>query len=385
MRFPKSPSVKERNKVRIAYVSADFRQHAIAYLIVGLIEALDRDRFDVIGISLRSEDPSEIGQRIKRAFSKFIDVSRMSDQAVVRLMRELEVDIAIDLMGYIAGSRTNIFAQRAAPVQVNHIGFPGTMGAEYIDYVIADRIVIPLEDASFFSEKIVLMPDTYWATDRKLAIAQRTPTRSEVGLPNNAFVYCCFNNSYKITPAVFDCWMRILKQVDGSVLWLFEANAKATSNLGNEALARGVSPERLVFAKRMPLPDHLARHCLADLSLDTLPYNAHTTTSDALWGGLPVLTCVGETFAGRVAASLLNAIGLPELITTTLEAYEQMAIDLATHPEKLAAIKHKLAENRLTMPLFDTKLFTKHIETAYTAMYERYQMGMPPDHLVVAK
>ena len=179
--------------------------------------------------------------------------------------------------------------------------------------------------------------------------------------------------------------MKILKQVDGSVLWLFEANAKATSNLGNEALARGVSPERLVFAKRMPLPDHLARHCLADLSLDTLPYNAHTTTSDALWGGLPVLTCVGETFAGRVAASLLNAIGLPELITTTLEAYEQMAIDLATHPEKLAAIKHKLAENRLTMPLFDTKLFTKHIDTAYTAMYERYQMGMPPDHIVVAK
>ena len=382
--LPKIAKRQRHNKVRIAYVSADFRRHAMAYLIVGLIEALDRDRFDIIGISLRSEDSSEIGQRMKRAFSKFIDVSRMSDQAVVQLMRELKVDIAIDLMGYTKGNRTNIFAQRAAPVQVSHIGFSGTMGAEYIDYVIADRIVIPVEDASFFSEKIVLMPDTYWATDRKLAIAQRTPTRTEVGLPNNAFVFCCFNNSYKITPAVFDCWVKILKQVDGSVLWLFEGNAKATSNLGNEALARGVSPERLVFAKRIPPhPDHLARYRLADLFLDTLPYNAHTTTSDALWGGLPVLTCVGETFAGRVAASLLNAIGLPELITTTLEAYEQMAIDLATHPEKLAAIKLKLAENRLTTPLFDTKLFTKHIEAAYAAMYERYQAGLPPDHIVV--
>jgi predicted O-linked N-acetylglucosamine transferase (SPINDLY family) len=383
--LPKIAKRQRRNKVRIAYVSGDFRQHAIAYSIVGLIEALDRDRFDVIGISLRSEDPSEIGQRMKRAFSKFIDVSGMSDQAVVRLMRELEVDIAIDVMGYISGSRTNIFAQRAAPVQVGHIGFPGTMGAEYIDYVIADRIVIPLEDFSFFSEKIVLMPDTYWATDQKLAIAQRKPTRSEAGLPNNAFVFCCFNNSYKITPAVFDCWMRILKRVDGSVLWLFEANATATSNLGNEALARGVSPERLVFAKRMPLSDHLARHCLADLFLDTLPYNAHTTTSDALWSGLPVLTCLGETFAGRVAASLLNATGLPDLVTTTLEAYEQLAIDLATHPEKLAAIKHKLAENRLTMSLFDTQLFTKRIEAAYSAMYERYQAGLPPDHIVIPK
>ena len=317
--LPKIAKRQRRNKVRIAYVSSDFRQHPMSYSIVGLIEALDRDRFDVIGISLGSEDPSDIGQRMKRAFSKFIDVSRMSDQAVVQLMRELEVDIAIDLMGYTIGNRTNIFAQRAAPVQVSHIGFPGTMGAEYIDYVIADRIVIPVEDASFFSEKIVLMPDTYWVTDRKLAIAQRTPTRTEVGLPNNAFVFCCFNNNYKITPDVFDCWMRILKRVDGSVMWLLEDNAKATSNLRKEAEIRGVNPERLVFAKRTSLPDHLARHRLADLFLDTLPYNAHTTASDALWTGLPVLTRIGETFAGRVAASLLNAIGLPELITTTLK------------------------------------------------------------------
>jgi protein O-GlcNAc transferase len=380
---PKITKRQRRNKVCIAYVSSDFRQHPMSYLIVGLIEALNRDRFNVIAISLSSEDPSEIGQRIKRAFSKFIDVSRMSDQAVVQLMRKLEVDIAIDLMGYTSGNRTNIFAQRAAPVQVSHIGFPGTMGAEYIDYVIADHIVIPVEDASFFSEKIVRMPDTYWVTDRKLAIAQRTPPRTEVGLPNNAFAFCCFNNNYKITPKVFDCWLRILKRVDGSVMWLLEDNAKAVSNLRKEAEIRGVNPKRLVFAKRTSLPDHLARHRLADLFLDTLPYNAHTTASDALWAGLPVLTCIGETFAGRVAASLLNAIGLSELITTTLETYEQMAIDLATHPEKLAAIKHKLAKNRLTTPLFDTKLFTKHIEAAYTAMYERYQAGFPPDHIVI--
>jgi protein O-GlcNAc transferase len=381
--FPKIAKRQRRNKVRIAYVSSDFRQHPMSYLIVGLIEALDRDRFDAIGISLRSEDPSELGQRIKRAFNKFIDVSRMSDQAVVRLMRELEVDIAIDLMGYTQGNRTNIFAQRAAPVQVSHIGFPGTMGAEYIDYIIADRIVIPVEGTSFFFEKIVLMPDTYWVTDRKLAIAPRTPTRTEVGLPNNAFVFCCFNNNYKITPDVFGRWLRILKRVGGSVMWLLEDSAKAASNLRKEAQIRGVNPERLLFARRISLPDHLARHRLADLFLDTLPCNAHTTASDALWTGLPVLTCIGETFAGRVAASLLNAIGLPELITSTPQAYEALAIELATNPEKLATIKSRLANNRLTTPLFDTQTFTRHIEAAYTTMYERHQANLPADHIYV--
>jgi predicted O-linked N-acetylglucosamine transferase (SPINDLY family) len=219
--------------------------------------------------------------------------------------------------------------------------------------------------------------------DRNRVISDKAFSRSEFGLPSQGFVFCCFNNNYKITPLIFSCWMRILNQVDGSVLWLLEDNAFAASNLKKEAEGRGVSSERLVFAKRMPLPEHLARHKLADLFLDTLPYNAHTTASDALWVGLPVLTCLGETFAGRVAASLLNAIGLPELITTTPEAYEHMAIDLATHPEKLAVIKHKLAENRLTTPLFDTKLFTKHIEAAYTAMHERHQAGLEPDHIVV--
>jgi predicted O-linked N-acetylglucosamine transferase (SPINDLY family) len=266
---------------------------------------------------------------------------------------------------------------------VNYLGYPGTMGAEYIDYIIADRIVIPEDQHEFYSEKIAYLPNSYQVNDAKRSIADRAFTRTELGLPLTGFVYCCFNNNYKITPRVFDCWMRILKQVEGSVLWLLEDNAKAASNLRKEAVARGVDAERLIFANRMPLPDHLARHRLADLFLDTLPCNAHTTASDALWAGLPVLTCLGETFAGRVAASLLNAIGLPELISATLETYEQMAIDLARHPEKLAVIKRKLAGNRLTTPLFDTKRFTKHIEAAYTAMYERHQAGLPPDHIVI--
>ena len=380
------PEIAKRprhNKIRIGYFSADFRPHPVSYLIAGLIETHDRDRFDVVGVSLHPEHPSELGQRIKRAFNKFIDVSRMSDQAVVQLMRKLEVDIAIDLMGYTSGNRANIFAQGAAPVQVNYMGFPGTMGAEYIHYIIADKIIIPVEDAQFFSEKIVQMPVRY--RSKPCDSAQRTPTRAEVGLPDSAFVFCCFNNNYKITPEVFDCWMKILKEVAGSVLWLVEDNAKAARNLRKEAEIRGVHPERLVFAKRTSLPDHLARHRLADLFLDTLPYNAHTTASDALWVGLPVLTRIGETFAGRVAASLLNAIGLTELITSTPQAYEALAIELASNPEKLAAIKRKLATNRLTTPLFDTQLFTRHIEAAYIAMYERYQADLPPDHIYVPK
>jgi predicted O-linked N-acetylglucosamine transferase (SPINDLY family) len=278
-----------------------------------------------------------------------------------------------------------IFSMRAAPVQVNYLGYAGTTGAEYIDYLIADPTVIPASNQKYFSQKIVLMPDTYWVTDRKVAIAQRTPTHAEVGLPEKAFIFCCFNNNYKITPEVFDCWMRILRQVDGSVLWLLEDNAKAASNLRKEAGIRGVHPERLIFAKRMPSPDHLARYRLADLFLDTLPYNAHTTASDALWAGLPVVTRIGETFAGRVAASLLHAIGLTELITSTPQAYEALAIELATNAEKLTAIRRKLVSNRLTTPLFDTQLFTKHIEAAYAAMYERYQAGLPPDHIVIPK
>jgi predicted O-linked N-acetylglucosamine transferase (SPINDLY family) len=309
----------------------------------------------------------------------------MSDNEVAKLLHDLQVDIAVDLKGYTAGYRFGIFACRPAPIQVNYLGYPGTMGTQFMDYIIADKVVAPFEHQPFFTEKIVHLPDCYQVNDSKRQIADGTLTRQAVGLPEHGFVFFCFNNIYKITPRVFDCWMRILRRVENSVLWLLDDNATARGNLRKEAIARGIDAERLIFAKRIPLAEHLARQQLADLFLDTLPYNAHTTASDALWTGLPVLTCLGQTFAGRVCASLLNTIGLPELITTTLEAYENMAIDLATDRQKLAAITSRLACNRLTTPLFDTKLFTKNIEAAYTEMYERYKAVSAVNHIVIPK
>ncbi len=375
--------IYKHDRVRIAYVSTDFHEHATSQLMAGVFECHDKSRFEVTAISIGPDDHSEIRQRLKRAFEHFIDASTLSDAEIALRIRETEIDILIDLKGFTQDARTNVFASRPAPIQVGYLGYPGTMGADYIDYIIADQTVIPDDSRMFYSEKIAVLPNTYQPNDRKRVISDKAFTRSDVGLPSQGFVFCCFNNTYKVIPRVFDCWMRILTQVEGSALWLLEADAAAASNLKKEALARGVSPERLIFAKRMPLPEHLARHKLADLFLDTLPFNAHTTASDALWAGLPVLTRIGETFSGRVVASLLNAIRLPELISTTPEAYKSMAIDLAIHPEKLAAIKHKLAENRLTTPLFDTKLFTKHIEAAYTMMHECHQAGLAPDHIVI--
>ena len=373
----------DHNRIRVAYLSPDFREHALSFLMAGMFECHDKSRFEITAIACGPDDNSDMRKRLKESFERFIEAKTYSDDQLANLLKELEIDILVDLAGFTADARTSIFAKRPAPIQVNYLGYPGTMGAPYIDYLVADPIVIPESQREFYSEKLVILPNSYQVNDAKRSIADRAFTRTELGLPAMGFVFCCFNNNYKVTPRIFECWMRILKQVDGSVLWLLEDNAKAASNLKKEAVARGVHAERLVFAKRMPLPDHLARHCLADLFLDTLPCNAHTTASDALWAGLPVLTCLGETFAGRVAASLLNAIGLSELITTTLEAYEPMAIELATHPEKLAIIKRKLAENRLTTALFDTKLFTKHIEAAYTAMYERHRGGLPFDHVII--
>ena len=348
-----------------------------------LFEGHDRSRFELIAFSFGPDDNSEMRQRLTAAFDQFIGVRDRSDRDVAMLARELEIDLAIDLKGFTTDSRTGIFAFRAAPIQISYLGYPGTIGAEFIDYLIADRTLIPAADQKCFLEKIVYLPNSYQVNDRKRAIADKTVTRAELGLPADAFVFCCFNNNYKLNPGIFDRWMRILKRVDGSVLWLFEDNASAARNLRKEAAARGVNPERLVFAKLVPLPEHLARHRAADLFLDTLPYNAHTTASDALWTGVPVLTQIGETFAGRVAASLLQAIGMPELITETPQAYEELALELATNPGKLAAIRRKLEHNRLTTPLFDSKLFTKHIEAAYTAIYERYCGGLPPDHIDV--
>jgi protein O-GlcNAc transferase len=373
----------DHDRIRVAYLSADFRQHALSFLMAGMFECHDRSRFEVTAISFGVDDNSEIGRRVKASFERFVDARTYSDEQIADLIKALEIDIAVDLMGFTTDSRTGIFARRPAPVQAHYLGYPGTVGARYIDYIVADRVVIPDNQREFYSEKLVLLPDSYLVNDRKRAIADRTFTRTELGLPLDGFVFCCFNNNHKITPRVFDGWMRILGQVEDSVLWLFQDNAKAADNLKKEALARGVNAERLIFASRMPPSDHLARHRAADLFLDTLPYNAHTTAADALWAGLPVLTCLGDTFVGRVAASLLNAVGVPDLITTTLDDYEALAVRLATHPDELAAIRAKLKANRLTTPLFDTRRFTAHIEAAYTAMHARHQAGLAPDHIAI--
>ena len=373
----------DHDRIRVAYLSADFHAHATATLITGLIEQHDRSRFEIAGFSFGIDDRSEMRKRLVASFDSFHDVRSGSDREIAGLLYDRQVDVAIDLKGYSQDSRHGILAYRPAPIQVNYLGYPGTMGAPFIDYIIADRIVIPLDHRKFFAEKIVHLPDCYQVNDAERKIAEGGPARRAAGLPERGFVFCCFNNNWKITPGIFDAWMRLLQKAGDSVLWLLEDNAAAAANLRKEAVARGVAADRLVFAQRVPLPEHLARHRCADLFLDTLPCNAHTTASDALWAGLPVLTCRGETFAGRVAASLLGAIHLPELVTASLEEYEHLATELATNPGKLAGIKRKLAENRLTTPLFDTKSYTRHLEAAYTAMHERHRAGLAPDHIVI--
>ena len=375
----------KRNKIRIAYFSADFRNHATSFLTVGLFETHDRSRFELTAFSFGPDTQDDMRKRMEVIFDNFVDVRNKSDEEVALLARNLEIDIAIDLGGFTTDSRTGIFALRAAPLQINFLGYAGTMAAEYIDYLIADNTLIPATSQQYYSEKIVYLPNSYQINDAKRVIAEKVFSREELGLPDSGFVFCCFNNNYKITPDTFDGWMRILKQVEGSILWLFEDNPTAAINLRKEATRRGIRAERLVFAKRMALPEHLARHRAADLFIDTLPYNAHTTASDALWAGLPVLTCAGEAFASRVAASLLNAIRLPELITSTQEEFEARAVELATHPERLNVIKQKLEKNRLTTPLFDTPLFTRHIEAAFMEMMERYHADLPPEHIDVGR
>jgi protein O-GlcNAc transferase len=366
-------------RIRVAYLSADLREHPVAYLIAGMFERHDRSRFETIAISFGDDKSSAIRDRLKGAFDRFFDANRMSDREVAKLIRELEVDIAVDLNGFTDGSRPDVFAYKPAPVQVNYLGYAGTLGQDYCDYIIADRFVIHEESRADYAEKVVYLPDSFMVNDIERKISARTPSRAEAGLPEEGFVFCCFNNAYKVTPDVFDVWMRLLGQVDGSVLWLSSSNAHAPKNLCREAQARGIAADRLVFAPRVPLnEDHLARVRLADLFLDTLYYNAHTTAADALWAGVPVLTRPGATFASRVAGSLLKAIGLPELITTSLADYEALAVALARDPQRLAAVRQKLARNRDVCPLFDTARFTRHIEAAYTTMWQRAELGEPP-------
>jgi protein O-GlcNAc transferase len=355
----------------------------MARLTAGMFEQHRRDAFETMGISIGRAAGDAMRRRLMSSFETFVDCRNDSDRAVAESLVRHEVDIAIDLSGYTGDSRPEIFSYRPAPVQVSYLGFSATLGAPYIDYIIGDLIVMPFEHQPFYSEKIVRLPETYFVDGRERLIADETPSRRELGLPDDGFVFCCFNNNYKITPEIFDVWMRLLEQVDGSVLWLLRANPEAEANLRREATRRGIVPERLVFAPRLDLPRHLARHRRADLFLDTPLYNAHATANDALWTGLPVLTCLGKALAGRVAASLLRAVGLPELITENLGDYEALALRLATAPAELAAIKATLAANRDTKPLFDTERFTRHIELAYQTMHERHQRRLPPESFAV--
>ena len=387
--FLTSPFVANRpahGRIRVGYFSADFHLHATSHLMAELFERHDRSRFELTAFSFGPARQDAMRARVSRAFENFVDVRDMSDAEIVSAARRDGIDIAVDLKGYCKDSRTGIFAQRVAPVQVNYLGYPGTMGAPFIDYMIADAVIIPEEHRPHYSEKIVYLPDSYQPNDTRRPISGREFSKAELGLPQTGFVFCCFNNNFKILPETFDSWMRILGSVEGSVLWLLEDNATAAANLRREAQVRGVDPRRLVFAPRMALPEHLARHRAADLFLDTLPRNAHTPASDALWAGLPVLTCPGETFAGRVAASLLKAIRLPELVAQSGEDYERLAIELARSPGRIADLKRKLDANRQVAPLFDIERFTRHLEAGFAAMYERDRAGLPPaDIRVVGK
>src|SRR5471032_578107 len=362
------------DRIQLAYVSPDFREHAVAFQLAPLIERHDRTRFQVIGIATGLSDDSAIRGRLIEGFDRFHDFAALNSDEIARRLREMEIDIAIDLGGHTANSRLQIFAHRFAPVQATWLGYPGTTGASFIDYLIADAVVAPFEDQPFFSEQLVHLPDTYFPTDPARP-AGTAPSRAQAGLPETGFVFCAFNNGWKITRPLFEVWMRLLAAVPGSVLWLKQPPTDARANLEREAALRGIDPARLVYADTVALDVHLARHALADLFLDTLPYNAHATAADALGAGLPVLTCKGEAFACRVAASLLQAVGLPELVTQSLEAYEARALELAGDPAQLRALSEKLTRNLPVAPLFDADRFARNIEAAYVTMSE--QRGNP--------
>jgi predicted O-linked N-acetylglucosamine transferase (SPINDLY family) len=385
--FPPSDSPPpfgySHEKIRVGYVSAEFREQATAYLMAGLYELHDRKKFEIIAIDNGGGDGSAMRRRLEASFDRLIYINQMTDDEAANRIRSEEIDILVNLNGYFGAPRMGVFARRAAPIQVNYLGFPATLGAPYMDYIIADRIVIPEEDRSSYDEKVVWLPHSYQVNDRKRAIAPDTPDRTALGLPPDGFVFCNFNQSYKITPDMFASWMRILKAVDGSVLWLLGSKPPFKSNLSRQAERHGIGPDRLVFAPQLPYARHLARIKQADLFLDSLPYNAHTTASDALWSGLPLLTCLGTSFPGRVAASLLGAIGMPEMVARTMTDYEKQAIHLARDAEALKTVRQKLAANRLTTPLFDTDRSRRDLESAYMAMWRGWRNGEPPRSFAV--
>lgn len=369
---------RSRDKLRIAYLTSDFKVHATMILAAGLFEHHDRSRFETYAIAW-DPDESPMRRRLEAAFHEFIDVTAVREDAIAKLIRERRIDIAIDFHGYTGKPRPAIFVDRPAPIQVSYLGYPGTMGAEWIDYLIADRFVAPPEAARFYSEKLVYLPGSYQANDNRRDPPGPRPQRMEVGLPEQGFVFACFNANNKITPGMFAIWMRLLAQTPDSVLWLIDHGEAVRANLRREAEAAGVAGQRLVFAPRLSIAEHVNRLQCADLFLDTLPYNAHTTASDALWAGVPVVTCPGRSFQARVAGSLLHAVGLPEMITSSLADYEALALRLAHDRDAHAAVRAKLIANRLTTPLFDTERFTRGLEAAYETMWQRWCQGLPPE------
>jgi len=375
------PYVKKK-KIRIGYFSTNFHDHPVMHLMKGIFQSHDQNLFDLIGFSFAKKIAGKYQESVAKCFNKLLYIDDFSEDDIVALSHDLEIDIAVDLTGFTDVCKPVVFYKRCAPIQINFLGYAGTLGSPQWDYIIADEFIIPKESTEFYSEKVIYLPDCFQPNDIEKNISDANFSRQDFQLPPTEFVYCCSNNLYKITPQVFDVWMRVLNQVPGSVMWLFTEHADAMGNLKKEAQLRGVDPDRLIFAKRMPaLADHLARYRLADLFLDTFPYNAHTTASDALWAGLPVLTCAGKSFASRVAGSLLTAVGLPELITNNHHDFEKMAITLATQPQVLTGLKQRLAANRLTTPLFDTERFTRNLESAYRKALDRHVAGLPPDHI----
>ncbi len=373
------------DRIRIAYISTDFRSHPVGTTIIAPLEHHDKTRFEITAVSLHPGDRSPIRRRIEAAVDHFVDAHALGDGTVAAMLRDREIDIAVDLNGLTGSKRHGILMRRPAPLQVNYLGYPGTMASSFIDYIIADHTVIPDENRIYYSEKVAYLPNSYLPYDRQRQLAENPPSRSEEGLPETGFVFASFNSLHKFSPEMFDIWMRILREVEGSVLWIPGSNPSVVPILRREAEARGVVPKRIIFAGyKKQSEDHLARQRLADLFLDNLPYNAHSTASDALWAGLPVLTCMGQAFQARVAAGLLHAIGLPELVTTSLAEYEQRALTLARDPQQLAAIREKLARNRDTTPLFDSAEFTRGLESVYRTMWERQQSGLPPESFSVA-
>ena len=370
----------KKDKLRIGYFSADFRNHAVSILMAELFELHNKERFEIFAFSFGPNDGSTLRFRLSQSFKQFIDVRSMSDKQIAELSRKLEIDIAVDLGGYTANNRMGIFSYRTAPIQVSYIGYLGTTGAQYIDYLIADRTIIPEGMEKYYTEKIVFLPN-YQCNDRKRKISERIFTRQDLGLPESIFIFCCLNNNYKISPSIFDSWMKILKAVKHSVLLMYAENPWVEKNLKKEAESRGVDSNRLIFCTHAPPDEYLARYRACDLFLDTSPYNAGATASDALWAGLPVITVPGRTFSSRIAASLLHSIGIPELVLKSNTEYEELAVELANNAEKLNSIKQKLLNNRLSTALFDTPLFAKNIELAYMKMHERYLADLLPENL----